>query len=321
MNQALASVFAIYQSSSWGVLKYYINGILITNGSGYQVAKFDSNGLDVSDNVKTYNPFSARNGASGSLLYQSDTQDAFYNMGKRGTIINKTQFCNNGCTANTTDYYMQKIFDGTYENSLFCVPQSTTGSILVNFTNEMGTNGFVYTEGEIYVSFYYTQTPDNITFKWFNKTGDWKDPTSINLIKAKSASYAIYKITMPTSNWFMGFELNITGNRTSMPACLAEVEYHMIRPSNTPMPMIDKTNNQDILADWFWANDSNSNKLKITHTNGNIDSAGTINASNFMGAYSNLSGTAGITHTQVINATCTLYFTQGILTSHTTGCG
>ena len=169
------------------------------------------------------------------------------------------------------------LFNLNYDSNADVIPVNTsrTYSIVLN-TKGNGASGITYTQGNVYLSFYYTFIPASVSGRVRLQNGTWvamSDWTNV----ANSGSYAVWRGNVPTLNYMVEIEITINAN-SSTDTWFAQWEYVMGRPGQYELGIFNKAQDNSIWRSLYFLD--SSNVARVTINSGGI-SANTVTSNNF----------------------------------------
>jgi hypothetical protein len=168
-------------------------------------------------------------------------------------------------------------FNLNYDQSCDVIPTSTsrTYSIILNTKNNPS-YGIVYTEGNIYLSFYYVQIPASVSGRVRFQNGNWVAMSGWTNV-ANSGSYAVWRGNVPGGNYMVEIEITITAN-SSNTTWFAQWEYVMGRPGQYELGIFNKAQDNSVWRSLYFLDSSNVARVSIN--SGGI-TANTVTSNNF----------------------------------------
>ena len=168
-------------------------------------------------------------------------------------------------------------FNLNYDQSVdtIAVNTSRTYSIIFN-TKGNPSYGIVYTEGTVYLSFYYVFIPGSVSGRVKDQNGVWRNIDSWTNV-ANNGSYAVWRGNVPTFNYMVEMEITINAN-SSNNVWFAQWEYVMGRPGQYELGIFNKAQDNSVWRSLSFRD--SSNVARVTINSGGI-SANTVTSTNF----------------------------------------
>jgi hypothetical protein len=169
-------------------------------------------------------------------------------------------------------------FNLNYDSTADVIPVNTsrTYSIVLN-TKGNPSYGIVYTEGYLYLSFYYVQIPASVSGRVRRQNGTWENISGWTNV-ANNASYAVWRGTVPGGNWMVEIEITINAN-SSVATWFSQWEYVMGRPGQYELGIINKAQDNSLWRNMYFRDSSNNVQVSIgasgLSTSQNLNISGT----------------------------------------------
>jgi hypothetical protein len=170
------------------------------------------------------------------------------------------------------------LFALNYDNNCDVIPTSTsrTYSIVLN-TKGNGSSGITYTEGNVYLSFYYVYIPASVSGRVRFQNGTWVDMSGWTNV-ANNVSYAVWRGNVPGGNYMVEIEITITAS-ASINTWFAQWEYVMGRPGQYELGIINKAQDNSLWRNMYFRDSSNNVQVSIgasgLSTSQNLNISGT----------------------------------------------
>jgi hypothetical protein len=154
------------------------------------------------------------------------------------------------------------VFNLNYDQSCDVIPTSTsrTYSIVLN-TKGNGSSGITYTEGNVYLSFYYVYIPASVSGRVRFQNGTWVNISGWTNV-ANNASYAVWRGNVPGGNYMVEIEITINSG-SSVDTWFAQWEYVMGRPGQYELGIINKAQDNSLWRNMYFRDSSNNVQVSI----------------------------------------------------------
>jgi hypothetical protein len=276
-----------------GNVRFYLatDGFL-KNGSGYKyVFENGTWGINITGNANYATTASALTSMnisqftnnSGYVAYgnYSWTSPVFGQYGIKSNLIDNVLYSaadrfevfRDGVAWNTNC-----LFALNYDNNCDVIPTSTsrTYSIVLN-TKGNGSSGITYTEGNVYLSFYYVQIPASVSGRVRFQNGTWVNMSGWTNV-ANNVSYAVWRGNVPGGNYMVEIEITINSG-SSVDTWFAQWEYVMGRPGQYELGIINKAQDNSLWRNMYFRDSSNNVQVSIgasgLSTSQNLNISGT----------------------------------------------
>lgn len=169
------------------------------------------------------------------------------------------------------------LFNLNYDQNCDVISSNTsrTYSIILN-TKGNPSYGIVYTEGNIYLSFYYVFIPGSVSGRVRFQNGNWVAMSGWTNV-ANNGSYAVWRGNVPGGNYMVEIEITINAN-SSNNTWFAQWEYVMGRPGQYELGIFNKAQDNSVWRSLYFLD--SSNVARVTINSGGI-SANTVTSNNF----------------------------------------
>jgi hypothetical protein len=169
------------------------------------------------------------------------------------------------------------LFNLNYDQNCEVISSNTsrTYSIVLN-TKGNDPSGITYTEGNIYLSFYYVFIPGSVSGRVRFSNGNWVSMSGWTNV-ANSGSYAVWRGNVPGGNYMVEIEITINAS-SSVDTWFAQWEYVMGRPGQYELGIFNKAQDNSIWRSLYFKD--SSNVARVTINSGGI-SANTVTSNNF----------------------------------------
>jgi hypothetical protein len=154
------------------------------------------------------------------------------------------------------------LFALNYDNNCDVIPTSTsrTYSIVLN-TKGNGSSGITYTEGNVYLSFYYVYIPASVSGRVRFQNGNWVNMSGWTNV-SNNASLAVWRGNVPGGNYMVEIEITITAS-ASINTWFAQWEYVMGRPGQYELGIINKAQDNSLWRNMYFRDSSNNVQVSI----------------------------------------------------------
>lgn len=197
----------------------------------------------------TANSLSApQNGFGGYGLFTPELHDGLFAAMSRFAVT---------ATYGTVNAF---LFDGSFGGA--CAnPAGTTNTITIDVTAR-GEGVSTYPDGFLYVSFYYTDTPAAVSLRCYRTdTGLWyAGGTAVNV--AGTANMGVYRISMPSGNYFSKIELTVVARPTQQAQVIA-IQWMRTRPAGEPVSAFIKGGANRLYGTTSWYDTGNNLKASV----------------------------------------------------------
>jgi len=181
-------------------------------------------------------------------------------------------------------------FNLNYDSTADIIPVNTsrTYSIVLN-TKGNGSSGITYTEGNVYLSFYYVQIPASVSGRVKDQSGTWRNINNWTNV-ANSGSYAVWRGNVPTFNYMVEIEITINSG-SSVATWFSQWEYVMGRPGQYELGIINKAQDNSLWRNMYFRDSSNNSQVSIgpggisTGQNLNISGTSGLNFNSYGGGF------------------------------------
>lgn len=164
------------------------------------------------------------------------------------------------------------LFNLNYDQSGDIIPSGTsrTYSIVFN-TKGNSVDGITYTQGSVYLSFYFFWTPTTVSGRVKDKDNVWRNITNWTNVSS-NAGFSVLKGTIPGFVYMTEMEITVTagGAYNDGSAWFAQWEYVMDRPGQFELGVINKAQTNTLWQNLNFKNNSNTTTL-ILASDGNIN--------------------------------------------------
>jgi len=182
------------------------------------------------------------------------------------------------------------VFNLNYDQSCDVIPTSTsrTYSIILN-TKGNPSYGVVYTEGNIYLSFYYVFIPGSVSGRVRFQNGNWVNMSGWTNV-ANNASYAVWRGNVPGGNYMVEIEITINAS-SSINTWFAQWEYVMGRPGQYELGIFNKAQDNSVWRTLYFKDSNNTTKVDIgsggitSYSNINISGTNSLYFTNYGGGF------------------------------------
>jgi hypothetical protein len=153
-------------------------------------------------------------------------------------------------------------FNLNYDQWVDIIPVNTsrTYSIVLN-TKGNGSSGITYTEGYVYLSFYYVQIPASVSGRVRRQNGTWENISGWTNV-ANNASYAVWRGNVPGGNYMVEIEITINSG-SSVATWFSQWEYVMGRPGQYELGIINKAQDNSLWRNMYFRDSSNNVQVSI----------------------------------------------------------
>jgi len=154
------------------------------------------------------------------------------------------------------------VFNLNYDQNCDVIPTSTsrTYSIVLN-TKGNSSSGITYTEGNVYLSFYYVYIPASVSGRVRFQNGTWVNMSGWTNV-ANSGSYAVWRGNVPGGNYMVEIEITINAS-ASINTWFAQWEYVMGRPGQYELGIINKAQDNSLWRNMYFRDSSNNVQVSI----------------------------------------------------------
>ena len=184
----------------------------------------------------------------------SELTDVLYHATDRFTV-----------TPNNPCLFQGNINDACWQIAAGAGPQTIT----IDFTTkgELPASGFTYTEGNVYLSFYYTNIPLSVTGRVKDASNVWRTISSWTNV-SNNPSYALWRGAVPSFNYMTVMELTVTP-QASVITKVSKIEYHRWRPGSDLQPaFFSKYWKNKVYNNLTFADNNNVTNLKLKNDGG-----------------------------------------------------
>jgi hypothetical protein len=193
------------------------------------------------------------------------------------------------------------LFNGNYDQTAFTVAAGTSQTFNINFTAN-GNSSITYTEGAVYLHFYYTTVPASVSGRVKDGNSTWRDITGWTNVST-NGSYAVWRGNVPTFNYMTDMEITITANAGNN-AGLSQWEYVMGRPGQYEWGVISKMQDNNLWTNLTFRNGTNAATISLAPSTGVVTAASFVRsggtASQFLKANGTIDSNTYLTGNQSI---------------------
>jgi hypothetical protein len=162
------------------------------------------------------------------------------------------------------------LFNGNYDQTAFTVAANTSQTFNINFTAN-GNSSITYTEGAVYLHFYYTSVPASVSGRVKDSNSTWRDITGWTNVST-NGSFAVWRGNVPSFNYMTDMEITITANAGGG-ANFSQWEYVMGRPGQYEWGVISKMQDNNLWTNLTFRNSTNAATISLAPSTGVVTAA------------------------------------------------
>jgi hypothetical protein len=162
------------------------------------------------------------------------------------------------------------LFNGNYDQTAFTVAANTSQTFNINFTAN-GNSSITYTEGAVYLHFYYTSVPASVSGRVKDSNSTWRAITGWTNVST-NGSNAVWRGNVPSFNYMTDMEITITANAGSG-ANFSQWEYVMGRPGQYEWGVISKMQSNNLWTNLTFRNGTNAATITLASSTGAVTAA------------------------------------------------
>jgi hypothetical protein len=193
------------------------------------------------------------------------------------------------------------LFNGNYDQTAFTVAANTSQTFNINFTAN-GNSSIIYTEGAVYLHFYYTSVPASVSGRVKDSNSTWRNITGWTNVST-NGSFAVWRGNVPSFNYMTDMEITITANAGGG-ANFSQWEYVMGRPGQYEWGVISKMQDNNLWTNLTFRNSTNAATISLAPSTGVVTAASFVRsggtASQFLKANGTIDSNTYLTGNQSI---------------------
>ena len=168
------------------------------------------------------------------------------------------------------------LFNGNYDQTALTIAAGTSLTFSINFTAN-GNSSITYTEGAVYLHFYYTSVPASVSGRVKDSGGTWRNITGWTNVST-NGSFAVWRGNVPGFNYLTDMEITITAPAGGT-ANFSQWEYVMGRPGQYEWGVISKMQNNNLWTNLNFRNGTNASTISLVASTGVVTAASFVRTS------------------------------------------